>query len=69
MVATADKKKQPASKGETKGASSSSLKVLVVEDFKTMRKAVVKVLAGLGMKVIEVNVKFYILVCACKVFF
>ena len=55
MVATADKKKQPASKVAKKAASSGNLKVLVVEDFKTMRKAVVKVLDSLNMKVLEAS--------------
>ena len=55
MVAKADQKKQPASKVEKKGVSSGKLKVLVVEDFKTMRKAVVKVLSGLDMEVVEAS--------------
>jgi CheY-like chemotaxis protein len=53
MDAMVDQKKQPKSKAGKKGVSGFNLKVLVVEDFETMRKAVVKVLSGLGMKVIE----------------
>jgi CheY-like chemotaxis protein len=53
MVTTVKQKKQPAAKVDKKGVPSPNLKVLVVEDFETMRKTVVKVLSGLGMKVIE----------------
>lgn len=53
MDAVVDQKKQLASKGRKKGVSSSNLNVLVVEDFKAMRKAVAKVLSSLDMKVIE----------------
>jgi two-component system chemotaxis response regulator CheY len=55
MVTTVKQKKQPAAKVDKKGVASPNLKVLVVEDFETMRKAVVKVLTSLDMKVIEAS--------------
>jgi two-component system chemotaxis response regulator CheY len=55
MVTTVKQKKQPAAKVDKKGVPIPNLKVLVVEDFETMRKAVVKVLTSLDMKVIEAS--------------
>ena len=55
MVTTVKQKKQPAAKVDKKSLPSPNLKVLVVEDFETMRKAVVKVLTSLNMEVIEAS--------------
>ena len=53
MNATVSQKKCHSSEAKNKPVSQLTLKALIVEDFETMRKAVVKVLSSLNMKVIE----------------
>jgi len=55
MNATVSQRVQPSSNALNKPVSELSLKVLIVEDFETMRKAVTKVLGSLNMKVVEAS--------------
>lgn len=55
MSTIVSQKNQPASEAEKSNVSQLNLKALVVEDFETMRKAVVKVLGSLNISVVEAS--------------